>query len=91
MNSKLELRHTAVNIAVNVEGANPENVIKVAKDVYDFILGDAELPEKYDPNSQMEYMSKLAGMMNFNKTDNEKEVIKEADFTEEPTATDNAV
>lgn len=89
MNSKLELRHTAVNIAVNVEGANPENVIKVAKDVYDFILGDAELPEMYNPN---EALDKVKEMMNFNSNaNNEKEIIKEADFEEEPTATDTAV
>lgn len=88
MNSKLELRNMAVNSALNVEGVTADNVIAVAEKIYAFVIGKAELPEKYDPNEAME---KMKDLMNLNKPSNEKDAIQEADFAEEPADTAEAV
>lgn len=57
MNSKLDLRIEAVKIAVNVEGVTPENVIETAKAIEDYIIGDIELPEWIDAQSQWKELS----------------------------------
>lgn len=89
MNSKLELRNMAVNSALNVEGVTADNVIDVAKKIYDYVIGDVELPEKYDSN---EAIQKMTQMWNNNNTKHEEEeIIKEADTTEEPSDTAEAV
>lgn len=89
MNSKLELRNMAVNSALNVEGVTAENVIEVAKKIYDYVIGNAELPERYNPNEAIE---KMTQMWNNNKSKyEEKEAIEEADFAEEPAGTAEAV
>lgn len=89
MNSKLELRNMAVNSALNVEGVTAENVIEVAKKIYEYVIGNAELPERYNPNEAIE---KMTQMWNNNKPKyEEKETIEEADFAEEPSGTAEAV
>lgn len=57
MNSKLELRNEAVKLALNVEGVTSENVIGTAKAIEDYILGNAELPEWIDTQSQWKELS----------------------------------
>lgn len=60
MNSKIELRIEAVKLASNLEGVTNENVIAVSEEIARYILGDAELPEVYDPT---EYQDKILKMM----------------------------
>ena len=57
MNSKLEIRIEAVKLALNVEGVTSESVIQTAKVIESYILGDAELPEWIDTQSQWKELS----------------------------------
>lgn len=60
MNSKIEARIEAVKLAINVEGVTSENIVSTSNAIYGFILGDAELPENHDANSDMkELMAKM--------------------------------
>lgn len=77
MNSKIEARIEAARLAVNVEGVTSENVVKTSEDIYNFILGGAELPDTYDTNANMkELMEKAFSHQSENqneKTDKEAE------------------
>lgn len=54
MNSKLELRNEAVRLAVNVKDVTSENVIEVSRKIETYILGDAELPEYFDTQKNLQ-------------------------------------
>jgi len=56
MNSKLELRNEAVRLAVNVKDGTSENVIEVSRKIETYILGDAELPEYFDTQKNLQEM-----------------------------------
>lgn len=59
MNSKIEVRIESVRLAINVEGVTSENIVEASKAIYDFIIGDAELPESHDSNAEIkELMTK---------------------------------
>ena len=73
MNSKLELRIEAVRIAVNVDGVTDKNVIAVSEEIAKYILGDAELPEVYDPTELQDKMLKMMSNLNFPNKDGEKD------------------
>lgn len=73
MNSKLELRIEAVRIAVNVDGVTDKNVIAVSEEIAKYILGDAELPEVYDPTELQDKMLKMISNLNFLNKDGEKD------------------
>lgn len=60
ISNKMDLRHMAVSLALNVEGVTNENIIAVAKEVESYILGDSKLPEV---GQQDETMSKVAEML----------------------------
>lgn len=51
MNSKLEIRFEAVKMAAGINGVKAQDVIRVAKRIERYILGDADLPEVYDSNA----------------------------------------
>ncbi len=53
MNSKLEVRLEAVRLAAMTEGVSPSTVIVTAREIEEYIIGDAVLPEHYDPNATM--------------------------------------
>lgn len=65
MNSKIELRIEAVKLAVNLEGVNDKNVIAISEEITRYILGDAELPEMYDPKESQDKILKMMSQMNF--------------------------
>lgn len=70
MSSKIELRIEAVKLAVNVEGVTDKNVIAISEEIERYILGDAELPEVYDPTeSQNKILAMMSQMNSFNKQD----------------------
>lgn len=70
MNSKIELRIEAVKLAANVEGVTDKNVIAVSEKIAKYILGNAELPEVYDPTeSQNKILAMMSQMNSFNKPD----------------------
>lgn len=70
MSSKIELRIEAVKLAVNVEGVTDKNVIAISEEIARYILGDAELPEVYDPTeSQNKILAMMSQMNSFNKQD----------------------
>lgn len=59
MNSKIEARIESVRLAINVEGVTSENIVEVSKAIYEFVIGDAELPESHDSNAEIkELMTK---------------------------------
>lgn len=61
MNSKIEARIEAVKLALNVEGVTSENIIEVSKKIADFVIGEAELPDSYNANSELQaMMAKIA-------------------------------
>ena len=53
MKSKIEVRKFAVEIASMVlgRGTADKDVVKKAKEIETYIVGDAELPETYDESS----------------------------------------
>ena len=53
MNSKLDLRLESAKLAVMVDGVTPENVISLSKEIEKYVIGEAELPESYDPNEML--------------------------------------
>ncbi len=63
MISKLDLRMEAARLAVGLKDVNSENVISVCKDLEVYLLGNAEIPEVYDPNFAT---SQLMQLMNEN-------------------------
>ena len=62
MNSKLDLRLESAKLAVMVEGITPDNIISLSKEIEKYVIGDAELPDVYDPNellkNSMEMLNK---------------------------------
>lgn len=54
MNSKIEARTEAVKLALNVEGVTSENIIEVSEKITAFIIGNAELPESFNYNAEMQ-------------------------------------
>ncbi len=83
MKSKIELRQFAVSSALNLDDVTSETVISTAKEIEEYILGSADLPESYDDFSQLDRMKDLlsrgiAGSTN-NPTTDEKVIEKGAE------------
>lgn len=76
MNSKIELRIEAVKLAVNVEGATPDNIIELSEKIFKFVQGNADLPETFDSSSAMKDMMKSFVKPPTGK--NNEEVVTEA-------------
>ena len=53
MNSKLDLRLESAKLAVMVDGITPENVISLSKEIEKYVMGEADLPEAYDPSEML--------------------------------------
>jgi len=53
MNSKVEIRLEAAKLAVMVEGVTPDTVVNVSREIESYVLGEAKLPEVYDPNAML--------------------------------------
>lgn len=66
MNSKLDLRLESAKLAVMVEGVTPENVISLSKEIEKYVIGEADLPEAYDPSEMLRNSMEM-----FNKRFNE--------------------
>lgn len=66
MNSKLDLRLESAKLAVMVEGVTPENVISLSKEIEKYVIGEADLPESYDPSEMLRNSMEM-----FNKRFNE--------------------
>lgn len=82
MNSKLELRIESVKIAVNVEGVTSENVIETAKAIEGYIIGDIELPEWIDAQSQWKELSEKFLTKDFGNEEADKETASEESIAE---------
>ena len=82
MNSKIDVRIESVRFAVTVEGVTPENVISVAKEIETYILGDATLPELYDPNSYLKQVSELLSHNSSFKPTTDEKGFKETKIEE---------
>lgn len=58
-NSKVEVRAEAIRIAQMTMGTTALNIIDVAKQIEAYIIGDANLPELYDPNANIKEMADI--------------------------------
>lgn len=78
MNSKIEARIEAVKLALNVEGVTSENIIEVSERIADFIVGNAELPEKDESvDFQKQMMDMVTDVYKRNTTPANPEVSTE--------------
>jgi hypothetical protein len=50
-NSKIEARCEAVRMAACVKDVTSDNLLEMAKKIENYIVGDIELPDIYDPNA----------------------------------------
>lgn len=64
-NSKIEARCEAVRLAAAIKDVTSDNILEVSKKIEEYIVGELELPDVYDPNSYMkELVEKMSEAMN---------------------------
>lgn len=83
MNSLLELRIEAARLSIE-SGAKREDIIETAKNIENYIKGDVDLPETYNPNDF--FKKSMEAIKNTYKDKNEDEE-KESNTGKEEKAT----
>ncbi|WP_307996663.1 hypothetical protein [uncultured Bacteroides sp.] len=79
MNSKLDLRLESAKLAVMVDGVTPENVISLSKEIEKYVIGEAELPESYDPNEMLKNSMEMLNKRFTDDYDKNKELQAKTD------------
>lgn len=79
MNSKLDLRLESAKLAVMVDGITPENVISLSKEIEKYVMGEADLPEAYDPSEMLKNSMEMLNKRFTEDYDKNKELQAKAD------------
>ncbi|MGJ0790782.1 hypothetical protein [Bacteroides faecis] len=79
MNSKLDLRLESAKLAVMVDGITPENVISLSKEIEKYVMGEADLPEAYDPSEMLKNSMEMLNKRFIEDYDKNKELQAKAD------------